>query len=260
MQSYYEAHREKITYIDFMETPSFCEPHFHSAVEILYASEGEVDTFINGAPRTIGKGEICISDSYDVHNFDSHGLKCRILIIPSDFLDDYFKVRGKKHVASNYVTDKALCVKIDAVMRQFCDKPSPLLSKAYVNLILGLIADKTGFSDAAAEDFHIMKKILDYLENNYSSDITLESLSAEFGYSKYYFSRIFNRFFRFSLKEYLNRLRARQFILRMRKNEGADIMSTAFDCGFNSLQTFYRCFTNYYGMAPKKYLAGHAGK
>ena len=146
MQSYYEAHREKITYIDFMETPSFCEPHFHSAVEILYASEGEVDTFINGAPRTIGKGEICISDSYDVHNFDSHGLKCRILIIPSDFLDDYFKVRGKKHVASNYVTDKALCVKIDAVMRQFCDKPSPLLSKAYVNLILGLIADETGFS------------------------------------------------------------------------------------------------------------------
>lgn len=152
-----------------METPSFCEPHFHSAVEILYASEGAVDTFINGAPRTIGKGEICISDSYDVHNFDSHGLKCRILIIPSDFLDDYFKVRGKKHVASNYVTDKALCVKIDAVMRQFCDKPSPLLSKAYVNLILGLIADETGFSDAAAEDFHIMKKILDYLENNYSS-------------------------------------------------------------------------------------------
>ena len=72
MQSYYEAHREKITYIDFMETPSFCEPHFHSAVEILYASEGAVDTFINGAPRMIGKGEICISDSYDVHNFDSH--------------------------------------------------------------------------------------------------------------------------------------------------------------------------------------------
>ena len=141
-------------------------------------------------------------------------------------------------------------------MPEFTEKRNPLILKGYVNLILGSITEITGFSDAAEEDFHTMKKVLDYLENNYSAEITLDSLSAEFGYSKYYFSRIFNRFFRFNLKEYLNRLRARQFIARMRQDENADILSTALDCGFNSLQTFYRCFSNYYGTSPKKYLQG----
>lgn len=229
-------------------------------MEILYASEGAWDTFINGAPRMIGKGEICISDSYDVHNFDSHGLKACILIIPSDFLDDYFKVRGKKHVASNYVTDKALCVKIDAVMRQFCDKPSPLLSKAYVNLILGLIADETGFSDAAAEDFHIMKKILDYLENNYSSDITLESLSAEFGYSKYLFFADLQPFFSFQPEGIPQPPAGAAVHSAHAEERGRRHHEHGLRLRLQFPATFYRCFTNYYGMAPKKYLAGHAGK
>ena len=256
MHSFYETMREKITYIDFMESTSDCEPHFHSAVEILYAKEGEVDTFINGKPHTLKKGELCVCDSYDVHSFNSHGKNCLILIVPADYLDDYLKARGKKHIASNYIYDEKICGDIAEIIPKFAEKQSFLTCKGYVDLILGFISDATGFSGAAEEDFNIMKKVLDYLENNYSAEITLDALSAQFGYSKYYFSRIFNRFFRFSLKEYLNRLRARQFIARMRQNESADILSTALDCGFNSLQTFYRCFTNYYGTSPKKYLQG----
>ncbi len=256
MHSFYETNREKITYIDFMEAPSACEPHFHTAVELLYAFSDDVETYINGTPHILKKGELCICDSYDVHSFNSHGRTCRILIIPADYLDDYFKARGKKRIGYNYIADREVCTRVADIMPEFTEKRNPLILKGYVNLILGSITEITGFSDAAEEDFHTMKKVLDYLENNYSAEITLDSLSAEFGYSKYYFSRIFNRFFRFNLKEYLNRLRARQFIARMRQDENADILSTALDCGFNSLQTFYRCFSNYYGTSPKKYLQG----
>ena len=95
MHSFYETNREKITYIDFMEAPSACEPHFHTAVELLYAFSDDVETYINGTPHILKKGELCICDSYDVHSFNSHGRTCRILIIPADYLDDYFKARGK---------------------------------------------------------------------------------------------------------------------------------------------------------------------
>ena len=99
-----------------------------------------------------------------------------------------------------------------------------------------------------------MKNILNFLEENYHEDVDLDYLAQKFGYSKYYFSRMFNKFFKFSLNEYLSRLRIHRFIARMQADKNADIIGTAFDCGFRSWQTFYRCFKNYYGVSPKKYL------
>ena len=100
-----------------------------------------------------------------------------------------------------------------------------------------------------------MQAVLDYLEENSDEDINLESLSHRFGYNKYYFSRLFNEFFQFNLNEYLARVRIKNFIAAMRADPTADIVGTALNCGFNSQQTFYRCFTKYYGVSPKEYLS-----
>lgn len=261
MDSSYEFSRISVSYIDLNKCASLCTPHYHQAVEILVALEGDVYTLINNREKVISKGEICVADCFDVHSFNSYGKDVYILIIPAEFLTDYFAVKGKAHLASQYVTDKELCGKITAVIDEL---RSPSLSRltrlGYVDTVMGLISEHCGFAKQDDADLELMQSVLNYLEENYDDDISLNSLAARFGYSKYYFSRLFNKFFKFNLNEYMSRLRIKRFISAMQKTPKADTVSTALDCGFNSWQTFYRCFKKYYGVPPKAYLKRSTNK
>ena len=255
MNSYYESVRESIGYVEFQNSPTRCEPHWHQAVEILCALDDEVYTLVNSKEKILQPGEICVADCYDVHSFYSSERPVMIIIIPSEFLNDYIKMKGKKHLATPYITDPETYLKIYSFMREFQSQELPLiLQRGYVNVILGLILESCDLEEFADADVSLMKNILNFLEENYHEDVDLDYLAQKFGYSKYYFSRMFNKFFKFSLNEYLSRLRIHRFIARMQADKNADIIGTAFDCGFRSWQTFYRCFKNYYGVSPKKYL------
>lgn len=255
MESFYESMRETIDYIEFQYRPTMCEPHWHQAVEILCALNDDVYTLVNSKERILHAGEICVADSYDVHSFNSNKNNVMILIIPTEYLNDYFKLKGKRHLGSPYVTSPEVCKKIRDAIKEFENSSLPvLLQRGYVNVVLGILCEQCGLIEFYDADVYLMKDILNYLEENYQEEVDLNSLSKKFGYSKYYFSRMFNRFFRFSLNEYLSRLRIRRFISKMATEKNPDIISTAFDCGFSSWQTFYRCFKKFYGISPKKYL------
>lgn len=251
----YESFRTSINYIETIQTETDCDPHYHQAVEILYANGTDVDVLLNGKEKTISGNEICVADCYDVHSFHSHGKAVKILIIPPEFLNDYLKLKNNAHLSTPFLSAPEVCKKIRNAMIEL-EQPnlSKILQKGYVNVIMGFIAQECGLSNSNKTDIDLMQSVLIYLENNFSAEIDLNELAEKFGYSKYYFSRMFNHFFGFNLNEYLSRLRIRKFISRMQENKNAELMRTAFDCGFNSFQTFYRCFKKYYGVSPKKYL------
>lgn len=96
MNSYYESVRESIGYVEFQNSPTRCEPHWHQAVEILCALDDEVYTLVNSKEKILQPGEICVADCYDVHSFYSSERPVMIIIIPSEFLNDYIKMKGKK--------------------------------------------------------------------------------------------------------------------------------------------------------------------
>ena len=74
-----------------------------------------------------------------------------------------------------------------------------------------------------------------------TESLTLEGLAAAFGYSKNYFSAMFNRVTGMHLKDYVNRLRLQRAKARLdSKNRSETVLEIASDCGFNSLNTFYR--------------------
>ena len=255
MDYFFEFYREAITNIEIQHCRTCCEPHWHEAIEILCTLDDDVSTLINSNEKILHPGEICVADCYDVHSFNSNGKDVYILIIPREYLGDFLKIKGKKHLSTPYVCDKNAWRTVKNIIKTLIEeKPCGLTEKGYINVILGVICEQCGFSDFSNTDVGLMKKILNFIEENYTEEVSLEYLAKKIGYSKYYFSRIFNKFFRFNLNEYLSRVRIRHFLLKIQNNKNADIISTAFDCGFNSWQTFYRCFKLYYGTSPKKYL------
>lgn len=251
----YEAIRVRINHIQAWRGPTNCSPHYHQSVEIVVALTDGVYTRVNNSERTLSARQICVSDCFDIHAFDSHDDDAYIMIIPKELLSDYMAVKRKKHLSTPFITDAEKCEKIIACVEALInDNPSQLTQLGYANTVMGLICEACGLSDSTDANIPVMQAMLDYLEDHSGEDVNLESLSRHFGYNKYYFSRLFNEFFKFNLNEYLARLRIKNFIAAMRADPTADIAGTALACGFNSQQTFYRCFTKYYNMSPKAYL------
>lgn len=91
-----------------------------------------------------------------------------------------------------------------------------------------------------------------YISEHCSEKLTLESVAAHSGYSKYHFSRIFKEHTGMSFYDFY--LRQRMLLCRQMLNEMTlPITEVASRAGFGSLATFNRVFKQYEGVTPTQY-------
>ncbi len=99
-----------------------------------------------------------------------------------------------------------------------------------------------------------LKNVLDYIDNNYSAQISLEQLSAAASMSPKYFCRFFYQMTHRTPIDYLNYQRIEHACYELATSEES-VTEVAFNCGFNDLSYFIRTFKKYKGVTPGKYHA-----
>jgi AraC-like DNA-binding protein len=104
-------------------------------------------------------------------------------------------------------------------------------------MVLGLISRLYEPEEMQTDHKDISLDIIHYIDEHYMEKITLDSISQYFGYSKYYFSRLFNRLFHCSLNSYINSVRLRAIEEMSNKDNKTNKITKA---GFNSLSSYYR--------------------
>ncbi|MHB8129074.1 MAG: AraC family transcriptional regulator [Mobilitalea sp.] len=83
--------------------------------------------------------------------------------------------------------------------------------------------------------------IFTYINNNYTEDISQESIAKLAGFSKFHFSRLFKQWTNMSLNEYINLKRiAEAEVLLL--NQNLSITEVSLQSGFNCLSSFNRAF------------------
>jgi AraC family transcriptional regulator len=97
-----------------------------------------------------------------------------------------------------------------------------------------------------------IQKSLDYIEDNLSEDIEIETLANVAALSPYYFQRLFRRLVRKPVNEYV-KLRRLAKASETLENKEKRIMDVALDCGFSDHANFTRTFKGAYGITPEKY-------
>ncbi len=98
----------------------------------------------------------------------------------------------------------------------------------------------------------LIQEVIDYIEENLFYEITLDSISIEFHYSKFYLSREFNTSLGLSIPSYIKLRRLSESVLMMKDNE-LNISDIAFKCGFNSISYYIKGFKDTYGVTPTEY-------
>ena len=251
---FYENYRDKD---DKMVTSygasSGVKPHFHRNLEIHYILSDNTQLRVGERAFSAGVDDIVFIHNYTPHALDNQHKKY-FIILPPYYAGDLDKSLSKKTLPP-HLCDKEFNRTLLPIFTTLYEQKLPsLVKKGYLDILVGSLLEH--YPSQPIENpgnIEFILKVLQYIEEHYADDITLDSLSKMFGYNKYYFSRLFNRSIGDNLSSYINSVRLRNF-MKLVKEQGKDqITRLALLSGFESMPTFYRCFSKTYGMSPKDY-------
>jgi two-component system response regulator YesN len=99
---------------------------------------------------------------------------------------------------------------------------------------------------------HNLQQALNYIHNNFSTDISLDQVADTAGISKYHFSRLFKEMTGLTYISYLNRIRIEQ-AKKLLNDDALSITDTGYAVGYSDLTHFERIFRKLTGTTPSQY-------
>lgn len=247
-------------------TNDACLPHFHSSIEFVYVTDGELKVTLNGVSSFVTKGQILVVSSYTVHYYETAtSSEAIVLTVPLDFIPTYNKLLTQNDFTQNVYQDRFRedseilhCMRILSENSVNNKKLSANVIKGYIYIIIGILIENIGLIHNKNDpNRNIAKDILIYLQDHYLSTVSLQQLAKDFGYSTSRFSHIFNSCFGCTIADYVNTLRCRH-ASGLLIDDSVPIINAAMGSGFNSMRTFYRSFRHCFGVTPSQYRDNYA--
>ena len=254
MLARYELNRERDeTIFAGAECDNVCNVHFHRKVEVMYVLEGEKKIFAPGKELTLRGDNIYFANSYEMHGYaESPGSRQTVIVFPNLMLRDFYDVFGDKIMNGCVVDDAGFCRSVlphfEALAEGKCNK---LVMQAHCDMLLGSVAEKLGYSEGTRGRQGFVDGLLAYINEHYADEINLDVMAEHFGYSKYYFSRMFNDALGTSITDYVSAVRLMHTLETM-KSKGCTASEAALECGFSSIPTFYRVLKKNYNYKAVK--------
>lgn len=233
--------------------------HYHHHFEIYYIEEGSCCYFIDNKSYQILPGDIIFVPAGVVHNTEyKNTIHTRLLVNCTDwFIPDSVKNLFKDtpyHFRNGELNREIRDILLKIEEEYFNPDDYSLESfRSYMYRLFILVAKSTEFNTAVRNDKHYIEDAIEYIQGNYTTNITLNEISNRYFVSPEHFSRIFKRETGFNFSEYVNLLRLKKAESLLRQLNAAPITQIAQSCGFNDSNYFSVQFKKLYGVSPKKY-------
>jgi len=109
--------------------------------------------------------------------------------------------------------------------------------------------DRPAITESSEEK---LKRVIAFIEENYTCDISREGLAAAVDLNPNYMSRLFMTYTGKKINDYINELRIEKTIEKIEKGDML-ILDIALEAGFESMSTFNRAFKKITGTTPSEY-------
>lgn len=261
----------------FMNEGKFSTPHhWHDEIEIIYMLEGSVKCGVNSTLYNIEKGDILIISSGDIHYFLPEYSNSNRLVVQfnlSIFDNLTSGTSEKKEIKPLFHRSKRLSRMWDIKVKTAMVEQIKELIKEYnmqkegyklalkarlydlVVLLIREVPMETITKEEETKQQEILNRlenVFQYVENNYSSEISLEKAANEAGFSIYHFARFFKQNTGITFSQYLSNYRITQAEWMLMNNNDS-ITEISYKCGFNSVKTFNRVFKDIKKCSPTQY-------
>ncbi len=258
MYTFFEKAERKI-YISHTTHSHNFKSHFHGKIEITYCFSGEQKIKIGDSIYTLKGGDAAVVFPNVVHEYievkgDSHDLtECVSVISNTDLysgilpslmtMRPQFPVIESKNITENarIAFEKLLNSKTEAELAGWT-----MIALSYVIEKAELIPVKE------TDEFRLAPSLVSYIDGNFTKPLTIKFLAKEFGYSASYIAHIFHDQLKIPFRTYLGNVRS-EYAAMLIDSTGKSLTEIAYACGYNSLNTFCRCFKKRYNLTPSEY-------
>jgi AraC-like DNA-binding protein len=123
--------------------------------------------------------------------------------------------------------------------------------EAYMRILLSeivLLLSVSRGDKISADDGELGAKVIRYLNDNITANITLDKLAKRFFVSKYYLCRAFKKHNGISIHGYVNQKRV--MYAKQLMEEGETASGAAYRVGFGDYSAFYRAYIKVIGTSP----------
>ena len=258
MQATLHIKRERIQQFHIEHYQALGGPlHFHSHIELLLVLQGTAEVWIGDEHLTLCRDQMAVVPSYRPHHFyaEADTVCCTDLFIPTHLCPEFMERIGNQSILSPIITDaKAIDCIQHAVGELEREEINALEQIGHIHVILGMVLRNLTLQSTPqpAQDDSLPAKLLPYIHEHYTEDLSVAVLAQALGYTTNHLSKCFRSCFHIGINRYINTLRLRHAVGMMQEHKS--ITECALESGFPSLRTFYRAFSAEYGCAPKDYL------
>lgn len=272
MPSYHNYQPGTIDYSHTRGGAPHVDFHLHNGCEIYFLISGDVNYFIEKKVYPIQYGDLFITNSQEIHkpSFLSTKVYERIVInfdpvIMQPFNRPDFDLlhcfmnrpRGEQNkltfTKSQLEEANRLFLRIEHANKN-TSHGGDILKTAYFIELLVLINRAFISGQPAEEHPNVPEKlipVLDFIENNLESDLSLDSLEGDFFIDRFYLSRLFKQSTGVSIHKYIvfKRIARAKALLA----EGNNVTDTCMLSGFKDYSNFLRTFKKIVGVPPGTY-------
>ena len=240
--------------------------HWHKEIEIVYCPKGNIDYAVNDKSFTLNNSNLMITNSNTLHQANMiDEAKWYAIVFDPKFLYGFEESRIKSEIFDNIafnnllINNNIIINKVIALintyfknttfkslklLNQLSDLYLSILNEAETN-------DEVKYSQTSSHSVRL-KQILDYINNNYKSKITIDDISKEIGLCRSEVCKLFKSELNTSIADYILKYRIEKSIPLLLSNM-LNITEIANQCGFNSSSYYAEAFKKLTGMTPLEY-------
>lgn len=240
----------------------FRDKHWHRSVEIFAVFEGALDFYLNDQAYPLHPGEFMLVNSNEIHSIDSPLPNLTVVLqISLKTFEDYFT--GEQFIRFTHhskAQDEKVMELIHDMYEAYTEKQCgyEMKVKSLYYMLLYLLVTQYRELDVSSDMVKWNKKlsrlstITDYIKENYTAEMSLETLAEIFGYSPSYLSRMFQKYAGINYKSYLQNIRVENAYKEL-ANTDRTISEVALNNGFPNSKALAKAFRGRYGMLPSEY-------
>ena len=225
--------------------------HLHEYSELVYCKNGECTVYVNGATFSLGKGEFIWLPSNYIHMYKSESAEIICAVFSNDYVPLFNKMTGEKKLRVMPLSAVGIEWLLDRLI-DFSAKDFLTIS-GYLTLICARVFENAVLEDSRSVDEILCQKVIFYIQNHFTEDITLSDMARKFGYNEKYLSHSLHAFTGIHFRKLLIMYRINKAKAMLSSKEQASISSIALSCGFSALNSFHRAFKEITGITPSEY-------
>lgn len=226
-----------------------CE-HLHEYSEVLFCKRGKADIVVRGKSLTLSENELVFIPPNCVHEYMCRNCEVVCAVFSNGYIPLFFQELQGRMIVSEPIDVSDIPYVTNRLTELVGENASAISGS--LNLICELVLKHSRFYEREILDSSLFQKVISYISEHYTEDITLKGIASRFGYNEKYLSYSLHSLTGINFRRLLSVYRVNHAKKLLAENDKS-ITDVAFASGFSAINSFNRVFKSITGITPLEY-------